>query len=213
MNLPGPQIKVEIVAVARIVQQVVREIFEEIKDIHQERIVEQIVNVTVPYVMKEIAEIAADTPVLQIQEQIVDVFKSIPQVRVSERVVEQICWYHRSRNMLLSFHGGSAGAGVGTHGRRVLGGGTNRSSGAVEACKVSLLICLRRKESCRTDAKVPVVKTAVSFLFVLGDFERVCVFSFGSVTCRTRSTLRSLQTRINIFGKVRRQRQKDKQAL
>ena len=31
-----------------------------------------------------------DVPVPQIQEQIVEVFKVIPQVRVSERIVEQI---------------------------------------------------------------------------------------------------------------------------
>ena len=36
--------------------------------------------------------------------------------------------------------------------------------------------CLRREDSCRKDAKVPVAMTAVSSFFALVDVERVCMF-------------------------------------
>ena len=50
----------------------------------------QIVDVTDPDVMKEIAEVVAGILVPLNQKQIGDVFKSIPQLPVSERVVKHI---------------------------------------------------------------------------------------------------------------------------
>ena len=66
VDLPVPQIIEEIVAVARIllVQKVGREVLKEIKDIgqerHFERIAEQIIDVTVPRVTKEVVEVVTE---------------------------------------------------------------------------------------------------------------------------------------------------------